>query len=275
MSTGLSSVRGRVTRRDDGQLHVAVEGMATLASLSIHSARDAIALSGRVLRDLPDRKNVYLAVGDKGYYLKVLRTRWRRLGRVDRRGVREFYNLLVCAEHGFAVPQPIAAGIDALSGESFVLAREIEAGVTLDALVLDLDPGVDRSRMRALLLEVADLTKSLHGKGVFHRDYYLCHLMLGKAGGTETLFLLDVERVLLEPARRSRWRIKDLAALSSSAPGNVVSRSDRLRFLKRYLGGSFLSPRKLRGLIKRILRKEERILSHVPKKVSSEDGGWE
>lgn len=111
----------------------------------------------------------------------------------------------------------------------------------------------DRRFRHRLSFALADLVRTLHGANLFHRDLYLCHVFIDVTPDDEVaLTLIDLQRVI-RPMRRRRWVIKDLAALNYSTPSSAASRSDRLRWFKRYLG-----VRKLRKADRQLLRAIQR-----------------
>jgi hypothetical protein len=61
---------------------------------------------------------------------------------------------------------------------------------------------------------------------------------------------------------KKSWQIKDLAALNYSAPQKIISRTDRLRFMKHY------DPILAKDLLflKKIIKKTTQIRSHEEKK---------
>lgn len=95
----------------------------------------------------------------------------------------------------------------------------------------------DHIRVQSLIKPLADLVSRFHAAGYVHRDLYLSHVFYDPSRpAPDSLCLIDVQRVMLPRWRRRRWVIKDLAALNFSTPVGLVSRTDRLRWLKLYLG---------------------------------------
>lgn len=81
------------------------------------------------------------------------------------------------------------------------------------------------------------LVGRLHAEGWFHRDLYFSHVFLSRnADGRIVLQLIDLARMIRRTGWRRhwkwRWRVKDLAALAYSAPSDLVTRTDRMRFLR-------------------------------------------
>jgi len=116
-----------------------------------------------------------------------------------------------------------------------------------------------------LIRRLARFVSAFHQTGYCHRDLYLCHVFsdLDPDGGRPPRFtLIDLARTHRPRLRRTRWLIKDLAQLDSSARQIGASRGDRLRFLKAYLSLEAHSPR-LRWYARRIVRKSDTILHRL------------
>jgi lipopolysaccharide kinase (Kdo/WaaP) family protein len=160
---------------------------------------------------------------------------------------------------GIATPEPVLL----VEEEGLVPGRSLFASAGLvDARPLDdVLPEVDFRTRRAIARAAAGLVRRLHDADLFHRDLYLCHLYLDRRGA---LSLIDLHRVRAGAAARDRWAVKDLAALLSSCPKARVTRTDALRFLRAYLDARpFDAPAK--RLVRRVVRKAERIARHTPK----------
>ncbi len=76
----------------------------------------------------------------------------------------------------------------------------------------------------------------MHGGGVNHRDFYICHFLLHLPVDARAprLSLIDLHRAQVRRSTPRRWRDKDLAALYFSALEIGLTQRDRLRFLKTY-----------------------------------------
>jgi heptose I phosphotransferase len=85
---------------------------------------------------------------------------------------------------------------------------------------------------RALLLQLADISRRMHGAGICHRDYYLCHFLKPEQG--YELVLIDLHRALVKTRLGQRWIIKDLAGLYFSALDVGLTSRDLLRFIACY-----------------------------------------
>ena len=100
----------------------------------------------------------------------------------------------------------------------------------------------------------------MHGCGLFHRDLYLCHVMVEE----DTVRLIDLQRVCDDPFFKKHRRIKDLAALLYSSLNTQITRTDRMRFFKIYHGGGALNS-KAKRLIKAVENKTKKIHAHNQK----------
>jgi tRNA A-37 threonylcarbamoyl transferase component Bud32 len=170
---------------------------------------------------------------------------------------RELHFLRHLAELGIPVAKAAAFG-EEMHGRrerrSFLITQEIN-GISLEKLAAQTPADGRRSiawsDRREIIRQLALLTLRLHDHGLFHRDFYLCHLFLTRnADGAIVLHVIDLARMIEQPRFRRRWQIKDLAALDYSAPRPLVTRADRLRFLYHYLP----SARHLKPEARRVIR---------------------
>jgi heptose I phosphotransferase len=117
-------------------------------------------------------------------------------------------------------------------------------------------------RKRTLIGRLAQLARRLHDAGLNHRDFYLNHFFLGP---DDILYLLDLQRVQRRDRVPRRLLLKDLAQLNYSAQVyGGFTRSDRLRFLRRYLETRRLDSAG-KGLARAVLAKTARIARHDAK----------
>lgn len=117
----------------------------------------------------------------------------------------------------------------------------------------------DRAAVRTLIGTLSRLAARLHACGYMHRDLYLSHVFYDPAAPPDdSLCLIDLQRMIRPTFCLRRWVVKDLAALNYSAPPNLFSRADRLRWLKLYLGAVKLDG-SARRLVYRVIGKTLRI----------------
>lgn len=228
---------------------------------------------GRWLRRLPRRETFFW--GATGSRLVVK----RMLGGLDREalreltqpsgplspGRREFENLLALAREGLPVPTACA-----WCEERGVLGRPLRSAVVMRVVPhaetllerLQVAPEEERRRWSE---ELAGLVARLHGLGWYHRDLYLEHFVVVEREGERELCLLDVGRARRESHPRRRWFVKDLAALSFSAPPSV-SRATRARFLASWCERSGRADgASRREWARAVLAKVRRMAAHVPR----------
>lgn len=162
----------------------------------------------------------------------------RLLGSRARRALR---GAALLERSGFCHPAPLAA------------AELIEAGAVRRSLLLSerltnadslsrsaLGPNGERrselARRRAIIRAVAAEVRRLHDAGLLSRDLQETNLMLreDRCGGFD-LYFVDLEDFRKPLCLSRRRRLLNLVHLDRSA-GRFLPRSDRLRFLKHYLG---------------------------------------
>ena len=161
---------------------------------------------------------------------------------------------------GIPCVQAVAFG-EELTGSHERRSAILTAGVpgqSLERWVIQ-RPDADRLTIQRLITATADLISRLHGRGYVHRDLYLSHVFYDPAQPIErSLRLIDLQRVIRPRWRFRRWMVKDLAALNFSTPSRLVSRTDRVRWLRRYLGIEKLDA-SARRLVYRVVGKTQRI----------------
>jgi heptose I phosphotransferase len=124
---------------------------------------------------------------------------------------------------------------------SMIVTEDLEGTVSLEDYCADWarrppPPGV---RLR-LLRKLADSARRMHGAGINHRDFYLCHFHLDPASLASArlrCYLIDLHRAQLRRHTPLRWRIKDLAGLYFSAMDCGLGRRDLWRFMHYYSAG--------------------------------------
>ncbi len=110
--------------------------------------------------------------------------------------------------------------------------------------------------------QVADLVADLHAHGFYHRDLYICHIFVDEsAAPTDRFHLIDLQRMIEPRFFKTRWLVKDLAALNYSTPSHTATRVARVRFVRRHLRIPRLN-RPAKSLIRKIAAKTARIARH-------------
>ncbi|MBI3461950.1 MAG: hypothetical protein HY000_02680, partial [Planctomycetes bacterium] len=246
-------------------------GLTTFSAMM--STRD-----GLLLRALKDRENWRLrldSVEPCGAYLKKHHQRslatWLRAkagwGLGETPGRTEARNVASLARGGIAAMRLIAFGEklheDGLL-ESFVLTEELVGFTQLDHFlrqrfsprhatrVVRRDPELEE-----LIRCVASVASRFHRLGYNHRDLYCCHFFIREPScGEFHVNLIDLQRVEHRRRFRRRWLVKDLAQLAYSVPCDRITCTQKLAFMKHYLGVRKLDARHKR-FIRRVLAKQQ------------------
>jgi len=151
---------------------------------------------------------------------------WRAAHGLDVRGFRTAEAL------GFLLPRR--------GGSQYLVMRNMVAWERLDHHVLRRWPTVPRGAeleaKRGFIRATARLFARLHGAGVYHGDTKATNVLVLEGGELGWEFLLvDTDRVVFRSRVGRRRRIKNLAQLHASVP-ICVTRADRLRFFREYVG---------------------------------------
>jgi tRNA A-37 threonylcarbamoyl transferase component Bud32 len=256
---------------------------------------------GKNYRVAPGRRTVRIAVtGPDGRASAIYLKRHERVetgewlaGLVRGRAARtageiEFENIFRLALAGLAAPTAVAVGYEreGLKSRSFVITEELGGARPADDFLkqefgaskpLNMAANSGRHgtrqdfRKRELVRQMARLVRRFHRAGFYHRDLYLCHIFVREERGNFALYLIDLQRVRQKRPGRvgRRWLVKDLAALEYSAPAGIVTRTDRVRFVREYLGVKKLDGA-AKELIRSVVEKAGRIARHDEKKRGGE-----
>jgi len=150
----------------------------------------------------------------------------------------------------------LTAGVPGQSLERWAIHKCYMLATRLTGLVAD---DAERLTTQRLIPATAALVSQLHGRGYIHRDLYLSHVFYDPSLPIDrSLHLIDLQRVIRPRRRFRRWVVKDLASLNFSTPSHLVSRTDRVRWLRRYLGVEKLDA-SARRLVYRVVGKTQRI----------------
>jgi heptose I phosphotransferase len=237
--------------------------------------------NGKCLRALNDRENWRFelphAQGARGVFLKRHHVRtcqsWLRaklrLGPGETPGRLEVENVDRLVDAGIDVMDVLAFGERLHSDgrmESFLLTHALEGYVELQHFLRRRFPPRDPCCIRSadaeldrLLGQLADIVRRFHQAGFNHRDLYCCHFFVREPErGRFEIRMIDLQRVQHRQRARGRWLIKDLAQLAWSVPRDRVSCTQRLAFMRRYLGIDRLGVNEKR-LIRAIVAKQHQM----------------
>ncbi len=142
--------------------------------------------------------------------------------------LREWRALREAERRRLPVPKPLALG--RRERQSLLVTEFVESAVTLeDFAKVEQAAGIKRRILR----EIALLIRTLHDAGFYQRDLHLGNLLLRQRGSKREYFLLDLQRIDVDPSRGLGKRWRDLSVLAGGC--DCLSRSDRRQFLKSYL----------------------------------------
>ncbi len=258
---------------DSGRLLVNAEFAPALELWGLTTAAAVLQLGrGEVYREVGERitsRHEFAAdEGLRAVYLKrhgrlTWRERWKSWGKLQApvwgarpewKAILEFHRL------GIPTMTPIACG--ELDGRSCLLTEALERCVRLDHWFAGTSAAdsSERQLRRAVVENMAGITRRMHTSGWHHQDLYWCHVLWPEGSLPENLHLIDLGRVQPHSATLGqRWVAKDLAQLLYSSKS--LSAAEKLRFLRCYLGRRLTARDK--GLVRRLLRKAGRIDRHT------------
>jgi heptose I phosphotransferase len=126
-------------------------------------------------------------------------------------------------------------------------------------IFVDLKKNPNPERKKKLIEKIALLAKEMHNKGFGHQDFYLVHMFI-KEQNEDEIFLIDLQRLIIQKKLSKRWRVKDLAQLYYSA-APFVDDEDIDMFWEIYSDGLHNSE----SLLSAITKKMQKIKRHDEK----------
>jgi serine/threonine protein kinase len=169
-------------------------------------------------------------------------------------------------QEGVATAKPVAALEYRRYGvliKSLYVSEEIAGAKTIadywleDLLALR---GIEGClKRRAVLRKLAGLFKSLHERRIYHNDLKAANILaLGRGPAIEEILkLIDLQGVRKCIYLSRRRRVKNLAQINRTL-GTHLSRTEKLSFIKAYLGDRISHRSRSRKLIRRILKETNR-----------------
>jgi heptose I phosphotransferase len=210
-------------------------------------------IEGTVYRDKDGRKTLRFSVDGRSYFAKFYRgIGWKGLirnlirfslpvltARKEWRAIRRLEQLGIKTMRAVGYGQ---RGANPARLLSFIITEELADTLSLEDLcrswaTVQPPPALKR----ALIIRVAEITRTLHENGINHRDLYICHFLLHVPSGVGELdpssldlFLIDLHRMSIRRRLPRRWMVKDLAALYFSSMDIGLTRRDVYRFVRVY-----------------------------------------
>lgn len=196
-----------------------------------------------VFRNKEGRKTLRFTRNGRPYFLKLhLGVGW---GEIFKNLLQLRLPILGAKNEYLAVEALTALGVDTLSlagytsfgvnpaaRQSLIITDDLVGTVSLEDYCMDwaTQPPPPQTRMR-LILKVADSARRMHGAGINHRDFYLCHFHLDESTLNKPpikCHLIDLHRAQQREQVPRRWQVKDLAGLYFSAMDCGLSQRDLL-----------------------------------------------
>ena len=217
------------------------------------------------------RLNLKIAGRERHLYIKrynAFSLRYRLGSLVSCSGaVKSLKGATVLRDAGVHTPNPMAAVENRVKGiltKSFFVTEEIHGAKTADAYWLDdLSARQDedgRQRRQNFLRDLASLFRSLHAQQIYHNDLKDANILVVSEPdhAAQLFFLLDLEGVKRFARLSDKRRIKNLVQLNRTL-GRYVCRSDKLSFMKSYLGSGFFDRGQKRRLIQQVVSESDRL----------------
>ncbi len=133
-------------------------------------------------------------------------------------------------------------------GPGWVVGEWVEGPNLGDVVRRDV-PEMRRAEREEFLFRLARFVRCLHARGVCHRDLKSSNILSSERG----FFLVDLDRIVFSGEVGDRDRIFNLAQLNASVDA-ALTRGDRLRFLRYYVGRDRGRWLQLREWIQEIMR---------------------
>jgi heptose I phosphotransferase len=204
-------------------------------------------LNGESFREVANRRTIKTMIqtpaGEKPYFAKIhFGVGWSEIiknlvqGRLPVLGARnEWLALLKLAEVGVPSMTPVLfceSGFNPAQRRSAILTKSLENTISLEFY----EPDCVQTKWK-LTNRVALMGRAMHGAGINHRDFYLCHfLMVQDQVEMPVLHLIDLHRAQIRQRVPRRWMVKDLGALLFSAFDKKLTKRDLFRFIRAYRG---------------------------------------
>jgi tRNA A-37 threonylcarbamoyl transferase component Bud32 len=149
--------------------------------------------------------------------------------------LREWTALRKAMRLGLPVPEPVAVGrrYRGLSRESFLITEALDDARPLSSYLFGTLKSAFVAR-RDVARAAALVIRRMHDAGIFHKDLHLDNLIVRSDDVGTTVHLIDFQRVAFYRSLNAKGRMLNLATLHGGCMD--ATRSERLRFLKVYLG---------------------------------------
>lgn len=213
---------------------------------------EVLKLNGTEFRNKEGRRTFQLMIENNSYFAKVHRgIGWLEIVknllhlRLPVVGAsNEYFAALKLSNLGVDTLTPVAYGTKGLNPAkklSFILTEDLSETISLEDYCADwLSDPPSFVHKKAIIKLLANVSRTMHGAGINHRDYYICHFLLDKnsisTAAKPRCYLIDLHRAQLRSNTPVRWAVKDIAGLYFSAMDIGLTKRDLLRFAKYYEG---------------------------------------
>lgn len=208
-------------------------------------------MHGKAFRDVRGRKTIQVALGGKSYFIKQhFGVGWSEVFKnlttfkKPILGAMTEVNAIKKLNAIGILTTPLVAygqrGCNPATMQSFVMTEDLGDIVSLEELSADWSTYSDGIK-QALMQAVGELASKLHGAGLCHRDFYLCHFVLKKQdidvpnANIKNMHLIDLHRMLKGQPSNGKAVMKDIAGLYFSAMQYGLSTDDLTTFKQHYL----------------------------------------
>ena len=205
---------------------------------------DDLVAKGKVVRDEAGKRHVEVAVGERAYLVKIYKGTSLVKKAVGSKAAREFAVSREIVRAGIPCA-PIVAWGDRAYGSAAVVEKVCGAATLQDVLLSD------PARRRRLAFLYGRFARRLQDAGVYQYDFNPTNVL---AVG-ERLLLIDFERAAYRGRPLAESERLELVAKIDRIP--VLSRADRLRFVKGYVDAHEADRRRLKEIVRELKRRSE------------------
>ncbi len=211
---------------------------------------EVMQLQGKTYRDVQGRRTMKIVLNAQNYFVKQhYGVGWREIFK----NLLSFKKPVIGAMTEVTAIQQLTAlgilttplvaygvrGVNPATQQSFLLTQDLGDIVSLEDVCADWvrhPPAADFKRR--IIVEMAGLAARMHGAGLCHRDFYLCHLVMQRAEcekGEVRLMVIDLHRMLRHQPVDGTAVMKDIAGLIFSAMDCGFNAQDWALFRQHYL----------------------------------------
>lgn len=208
-------------------------------------------MQGKAFRDVRGRKTIRVTLAGKSYFIKQhFGVGWAEIFKnviAFKKPILGAMTEVIAIQklNSIGIPTtPLVAygqqGCNPATMQSFVMTEDLGEIITVEDLCADWQ-SYSTSYKQALMQAIAEIASKLHGAGLAHRDFYLCHFVFKKqdldfaATSVKNCHLIDLHRMLQGQASNGRAVMKDIAGLYFSAMQYGLSTQDLAIFKQHYL----------------------------------------